>query len=116
MASRRGWGATFIVPQRLGVALGHEMLFSANGFHGGALRERGVGYPVVPRAEVVAHALRLARDLAEKPLVSLRLLKQAMAAPVLAGLPAAVARERAMHDVTFAQPGIHDRIRARFGA
>ena len=111
-----GMGATFIVPHRLGVALGQEMLFSANGFHGGALAARGVGYPVVARGEVVGAAMKLARDLAEKPLVSLRMLKQALAAPVLAALPGAVAREKAMHDVTFRQPGIQDRIRSRFGA
>jgi polyketide biosynthesis enoyl-CoA hydratase PksI len=110
-----GMGATLILPHRLGNALGQEMLFTANGYHGGALKERGIGLPVVPRAEVVPAALRLARDLAAKPAVSLRLLKDALAAPIREALPAAAAREKAMHEVTFRQPGIQDRIRARFG-
>jgi polyketide biosynthesis enoyl-CoA hydratase PksI len=110
-----GMGATLIVPHRLGNALAQEMLFTANGYHGGVLKERGIGMPVVPRAEVVPTALRLARDLAAKPAVSLRLLKSALAAPIRAALPDATAHEQAMHDVTFHQPGIQDQIRARFG-
>ncbi|MBU8536755.1 polyketide synthase [Falsiroseomonas tokyonensis] len=111
-----GMGATLIVPHRLGNALANEMLFTANGYHGGALRERGLGLPVVKRAEVLPTALRLARDLAAKPAVALRLLKAALATPIRDALPAAVAREQAMHEVTFAQPGIHQQIRSRFGA
>lgn len=110
-----GMGATLIVPHRFGTAIAQELLFTANGLHGGVLQQRGIGYPVLPRAGVIPHAMRLARDLAEKPLLSLKLLKQALAFPIVAALPDAVAREKAMHDITFAQPGIHDRIRARFG-
>jgi polyketide biosynthesis enoyl-CoA hydratase PksI len=110
-----GMGATFILPHKFGPALGAEMLFTANGYHGGALAARGIGLPVVARAETVATAVKLARDLAEKPAVSLRLLKQALSAPILAALPAVIEREKAMHDVTFAQPDIREQIRARFG-
>ncbi len=110
-----GMGATLIVPHRFGNALAQEMLFTANGYHGGSLRTRGVGMPIVPRGEVVPAALRLARDLAAKPAVALRLLKAALAAPIRQALPEAVAREQAMHVVAFGQPGIRDRIRERFG-
>ena len=111
-----GMGATLIVPNRLGQALGQEMLFTAQGYHGGVLKQRGIGMPVVPRGEVLSVALRLARELAVKPAVALRLLKDALAAPIREALPAAVAREQAMHEVTFSQPGIHEAIRGRFGA
>ena len=111
-----GMGATFIVPHRLGPALANEMLFSANGYHGDALRQRGVPYPVLRRPEVIPHAMKLARDLAEKPLIALQLLKEALTAPIKAALPEAVAREKSMHEITFAQPGIHNRIRSKFGA
>ena len=98
-----------------GQPLASEMLFSASGYHGGALRERGIGFPVVPRTEVVPTAMRLARDLADKPRLSLCLLKETLTAPLKAALPAVVEREMAMHDLTFAQPDIKARISGRFG-
>lgn len=110
-----GMGATLILPEKLGLSLASEMLFTANGYHGGELRQRGVPFPVVRRAEVIPTAMRLAQDLADKPGVSLRLLKQQMTAGLLAALPRAVERELEMHDLSFAQPGIRERIQARFG-
>ena len=110
-----GMGSTLVLPMKLGVPLANEMLFSARGYHGGTLRERGVGIPVVPRAETVATALKLAEDLADKPDVSLRLLKQALSHRLRLELPAVIAREKAMHEAAFAQPDVIDRINARFG-
>jgi polyketide biosynthesis enoyl-CoA hydratase PksI len=108
-------GATFIVPHKLGAALGAEMLFTAGSYHGGRLRERGIGIPVLPRAEVVPKALAMARELADKPLVALKMLKETLTAPVKQALPAVVEREMHMHEITFAQPGVRERISARFG-
>ncbi len=110
-----GMGSTLVLPMKFGTVLATEMLFSARGYHGGTLRERGVGIPVVPRAETVATALKLAEDLADKPDVSLRLLKQAMNHRLLLDLPDVIAREKAMHQATFAQPDVIDRINQRFG-
>ncbi len=110
-----GMGATHLLPLKLGQPLASEMLFSAAGYHGGALRERGIGFPVVPRTEVVPTAMRLARDLADKPRLSLCLLKETLTAPLKTALPAVVEREMAMHDLTFAQPDIKERISGRFG-
>lgn len=110
-----GMGATVLLPMKLGASLANEMLFSARGYHGGTLRERGIGIPVVPRAETVATALKLANDLADKSDVALRLLKQAMNHRLLQELPAAIAREKAMHETSFAQPDVIDRINERFG-
>jgi len=59
--------------------------------------------------------LRLAEDLADKPDVSLRLLKQAMTHDLRRDLPAVIAREKAMHEAAFAQPDVIDRINQRFG-
>jgi polyketide biosynthesis enoyl-CoA hydratase PksI len=110
-----GMGSTLVLPMKLGAVLANEMLFSARGYHGGTLRERGIGIPVVPRAETVSTALKLANDLADKSDVALRLLKQAMNHRLLLDLPDAIAREKAMHETTFAQPDIIDRINQRFG-
>jgi polyketide biosynthesis enoyl-CoA hydratase PksI len=110
-----GMGSTLVLPMKLGASVANEMLFSARSYHGGTLRERGVGIPVVPRTETVATALRLAEDLADKPDASLRLLKRAMSRRLLEELPAAIAREKAMHETSFAQPDIVARIHERFG-
>jgi polyketide biosynthesis enoyl-CoA hydratase PksI len=108
-------GSTLVLPMKFGAVLANEMLFSARGYHGGILRERGIGIPVVPSAETVATALKPAEDLADKPDVSLRLLKQAMTHRLRLDLPDVIAREKAMNEATFAQPDVINRINRRFG-
>lgn len=110
-----GMGATLLLPLKLGMPLAQEMLFSARGYHGGVLRDRGIGFPVVPRAEVINTALRLADDLADKADIALRLLKRAMNRDLLRGLPAVIEEEKSMHEASFAQPDVAERIAGRFG-
>jgi polyketide biosynthesis enoyl-CoA hydratase PksI len=111
-----GMGATFILPQKLGIALATEMMLSANNYRGEELQQRGIPFPVVPRDQVMARALELAQALAEKPRVSLVSLKDHLSAPLREALPATIAQEVAMHAVTFAQPEVKDRIATLFGA
>lgn len=110
-----GMGATYILPQKFGALLGAELLFSANSYHGGALRERGIAARVVKKKEVIATALTLAHDLADKPLVSLKLLKAHLTQRIKAELPAIIEQELAMHTVSFAQPEVRERIETLFG-
>ena len=110
-----GMGATLVVPEKFGVALGSEMLLTAGGYQGGELARRGVGIHVVKRKEVVALALRIAREMADKPRVSLVLLKQQLTANIRAALPATVAAERKMHETTFTGDEVRERIENRFG-
>lgn len=110
-----GMGATVVLPMKLGAGLAGEMMFSAKGYHGGALRERGIGFPITPRAETIPAAMKLAEELAEKPLGALRMLKQALNRPLLASLPEAITNEKAMHEASFADPDIAARIASRFG-
>jgi polyketide biosynthesis enoyl-CoA hydratase PksI len=44
-----GMGATLIVPAKLGLALGHEMLMNADTYRGADLEKRGVPFRVMPR-------------------------------------------------------------------
>ncbi|MCP4995665.1 MAG: enoyl-CoA hydratase, partial [Gammaproteobacteria bacterium] len=71
---------------------------------------------VVRKSEVIATAMALARDLADKPLVSLKLLKAHLTQTIKAELPAIIEQELAMHEVSFAQPEVRDRIETLFGA
>lgn len=109
-----GMGATYIIPRKFGELLGGEMLYSANNFHGGKLRERGIPARVVTKQEVIPTALTLARDLADKPRTSLKILKAHLTQTIKDELPAIIERELAMHEVTFAQPEVRERIEALF--
>lgn len=110
-----GMGATFILPQKLGLGLATEMMLTANNYRGEELQQRGIPFPVVPRSQVVSHALELAQSLAEKPRVSLLALKAHLSASLRQALPAMIAEEVAMHAVTFAQPEVRSRIATLFG-
>ena len=108
-------GATWIVPQKLGISLAQEMLIVARTYRGEELQKRGIPFPVIPRAQIMAYAFELARTIAEKPRVSLVTLKNQLVAPLRAGLPLAIAQEVAMHETTFHRPEVKARIEALFG-
>jgi polyketide biosynthesis enoyl-CoA hydratase PksI len=110
-----GMGSTCILPTKLGVSLGQEMMLTAATYRGEDLQKRGVPFPVLPRDEVLPHALELARTLAEKPRVSLVTLKDHLVAPLREQLPRFIEQEVAMHKITFHQPDVKERIEAIFG-
>ena len=110
-----GMGATYIVPKKLGISLAEELLFTAGRYMGAELEKRGVPFRVVSRTDVMDAALLLARSVAEKPRLSLITLKDNLVAALRAELPAAIAAEVAMHDVTFHQPEVKNRINSLFG-
>ena len=111
-----GMGATYIVPKKLGISLAEELLLTAANYRGAELEKRGVPFPVLPREKVMSHALELARQLAEKPRVSLITLKEHLVAPLRAELPRVVEQELAMHSKTFHQEEVRERIISLFGA
>jgi polyketide biosynthesis enoyl-CoA hydratase PksI len=110
-----GMGATLILPNKLGISLAGEMMLTGSTYRGEELQRRGVPFPVVPRESVLEHALELARNLAEKPRMSLVTLKDHLVAPLREQLPRFIEQEIAMHERTFHQPGVKDRIEAFFG-
>jgi polyketide biosynthesis enoyl-CoA hydratase PksI len=110
-----GMGATFVVPEKLGVALAHEILLCARNYRGEELAKRGVPFPVLPRAEVLPYALQLARDLADKPRKSLITLKSHLVREARERLPAVIQQELVMHEQTFHEPEVKERIERLFG-
>ncbi|MGE0713976.1 MAG: polyketide synthase [Alphaproteobacteria bacterium] len=110
-----GMGATLVIPARFGALLAAEMMFTAASYHGGELARRGVGCRVLKRADVIPAALRIAREIADKPTVSVRMLKAHLAAPLRDALPRSVAQELEMHRTTFVQPVVRQRIETLFG-
>nr|BAP05580.1 CalR [uncultured Candidatus Entotheonella sp.] len=110
-----GMGATYIVPLKLGTALGHEMLFLARNYRGEELKQRGAPFTVLPRAEVLPEAMKMSRQLAEKPRVSLMTLKDHLVADQRRKLPDIIRSEVAMHEQTFHQDEVKQNILSLFG-
>ncbi|WP_127530336.1 polyketide synthase [Paenibacillus kobensis] len=109
-----GFGSTLIVPHKLGHSLAQEMLLGAGNYRGADLQRRGVPFPVLPRNEVLEHAYGLAQQLAEKPRISLMTLKAHLTASLRKDLPEYVEQELAMHEKTFLQDEVRDRIMTLF--
>jgi polyketide biosynthesis enoyl-CoA hydratase PksI len=110
-----GMGATFIVPKKLGFSLAEEMLLNGGNYRGAELEKRGVPFPVLPREEVLPYAVELARQLAEKPRFSLITLKDHLVASLREELPGFIEKEVEMHEKTFHQSGVKERINTLFG-
>ena len=111
-----GMGATYVLPKKLGLPLAEEMLLGARNYRGEELAKRGIPFPVLPRAEVLPYAYELAKDLADKPRVSLVTLKAHLVAQMREQLPPVIKQELAMHDITFSQPEVKERIERLFGS
>lgn len=110
-----GMGATYILPKKLGFSLSEELLLNAANYRGAELERRGIPFPVLPRAKVPVYALELARQIAEKPRLSLITLKDHLVAPLRRELPIVIKHELAMHEKTFHQIEVKERIIALFG-
>jgi len=110
-----GMGATLILSKKLGFSLAEELLLNAGNYRGAELEKRGVPFPVLPRVEVLNYAVELARQIAEKPRLSLIILKDHLVGPLREKLPEIIKQEVEMHEKTFHQPEVKDRIVALFG-
>lgn len=110
-----GMGATYIVPKKLGISLAEELLINAANHRGAELEKRGIPFPVLPRAEVLDYAHQLARQIAEKPRVSLITLKDQLVASLREQLPGVIEQEIVMHNKTFHQPEVKEKIMTLFG-
>lgn len=105
-----GFGSTYIFPKKLGIVLGEEMLLSARTYRGEELKRRGIPFEVYPRKEVLERAIELAVLLAEKPRQSLIVLKDALVREIRENIPKAIEHELYMHDITFKQTEVRDKI------
>jgi enoyl-CoA hydratase/carnithine racemase len=111
-----GMGATVRLEEALGAPLARELLFTGRLAKGRELRQGGgpLAHAVLPRADVRARALAIARDLEAVPRAALTLLKRTLAARSAAGLARATEEERAMHARIFAREETRARLAERF--
>lgn len=105
-----GMGATCILPEKLGLSLAEELLFSAENYRGADLEKRGIPFRVYPRKEVLEKAFELARIIAEKPRLSLVTLKNHLVAGIREKMPGLIKKEMEMHEKTFHQPEVKERL------
>lgn len=110
-----GMGATFIVPKKLGFSLAEEMLLGAENYRGEELKQRGIPFTVLPRNEVLPHAIQMAESLAAKPRNSLVVLKNHLVASLRKELPSIIEKEVEMHAATFHQLEVKQNIQNVFG-
>ena len=110
-----GMGATYILTKKLGISLAEELLLSAGNYQGAELEKRGIPFPVLPRKEVLPYAFQLARQIAEKPRLSLITLKDHLVEQMREELPKSIEKEVIMHDKTFHQAEVKERIMTLFG-
>jgi polyketide biosynthesis enoyl-CoA hydratase PksI len=101
-----GMGTTSLLEHVLSPALAHELLFSGEARLGRQFEGKsGINY-VLPRADVLPHALDLAARIAEKPRAVLVALKNVLSAPRRQAFEAARTQESLMHTISFAQPEV----------
>jgi polyketide biosynthesis enoyl-CoA hydratase PksI len=108
-------GATYVVPARLGEALGTEMLLTARGYRGVELKQRGCGVLVVPHDEVPARAREIALTIARAPRASLELLKRELSSKCLLASDAAMDRELEPHMASRALADVVDLAESGYG-
>jgi polyketide biosynthesis enoyl-CoA hydratase PksI len=111
-----GFCSTMLATEKLGIGLAEEMLFTADRYKGAELEKRGIPFPVLLRKDVLTHSFKLARRLADKPRVSLVVLKDHLAEPLRKKLPVTVEKENTMHEKTFHLPETRERILKLFGS
>jgi polyketide biosynthesis enoyl-CoA hydratase PksI len=110
-----GMGATCILPEKLGISLAEELLLGAENYRGAELEKRGIPFRVFPRKEVLGKAFELARVLVEKPRLSLVTLKKHLVAGILEKMPGIIKLEIEMHEKTFPQPEVRERLMSLYG-
>lgn len=108
-----GMGMTRLLEHVLSPAVAHELLFTGELRRGADFDGRGVNH-VLPRIEVRARALDIARRIADKPRKALELLKETLARPRRDAFAAARIDEERMHTITFADEGTRARVEREY--
>lgn len=95
-----GMGTTRLLEEVVGKALAHELLYTGELVRGAQLQGAGFN-AVVDRGEVLERAYALAWSIADKPNVSVALLKRALAMPRRRAFEEAITLEAMMHERSF---------------
>jgi polyketide biosynthesis enoyl-CoA hydratase PksI len=106
-----GMGTTRLLEHVLSPAIVAELLFTGEPKKGSFFEGKSGINAVLPRDDVREHATRIAERIAEKPRLSLELLKRTLSLPRRQAFEATHTLESLMHRVTFAAPDVLERIK-----
>lgn len=109
-----GMGSTYILERKLGYNVAMEMMYTARGFSGSELKEKGASVIYCNSSDVVAEAVRIASSIGEKPRYSLSVLKNELASREIKKLVPILDKEVWMHDETFSNPFVRSKIEEQF--
>lgn len=109
-----GMGSTYILERKLGYNVAMEMMYTARGFSGAELKEKGSPVIYCNSSDVVAEAVRIASSVGEKPRYSLSVLKSELASREIEKLVPILDKEVCMHDETFSNPFVRSKIEEQF--
>ena len=96
-----GAGATMIFPHTIGHDLARETMLTGKEYSGSELKSRGLRHIVLPRREILAAAMDMARDIAKYPINSLIGLKRQMTQHLSNEAEEAYRLELSLHEKTF---------------
>lgn len=114
-----GIGSTYFFRKRFGPAISQEMFLTGRDYTGRQLRELGPDIRILPKAQVMAEAMQIARSIAKKSLHALQVYKHGQTEKVLREIQPFILAEEQMQNELFDQDHIdtaRDDIKRIFGA
>lgn len=89
-------GSSYTIPKHFGLNAGYHMLYTAKQYTAEELKNLNCLLPFYPKNEVLEEALRLAKEIANKSLPSVMLLKEQLSSEKINALPQILEKERAL--------------------
>ncbi|MBN2441747.1 MAG: SDR family NAD(P)-dependent oxidoreductase, partial [Spirochaetales bacterium] len=109
-----GMGATLILKEKLG-GIATEMMFTGKTYNGAEIKNRGGSSLLFTQKDnVVKEAINVARMLAKKPAIALKTLKKELSGRILKDMDNIITREQMMHQQTFLNDGVKQKIEKYF--
>lgn len=105
-----GMGATYVLADKLGGSIANELMYSARLYDGRTLKENGAQVRIMPREQLMPAAMELARNIAQRPLSSLKVLKSELSSRYLSRIEHILETETEMHKKTFSTAEVRENI------
>jgi polyketide biosynthesis enoyl-CoA hydratase PksI len=105
-----GMGTTKLLENVLSPIVAHELLYTGELRKGRDFRKHAAFNAILPKEEVFAKAMEMATRIAEKPKLSLELLKSALSLPKRKCFEETLTLETMMHQVSFADTSVQQKI------
>ena len=108
-------GSSYTIPKHFGANCGYHMLYTAKQYDRDELQSLDCLLPFYPKNEVIEHSLQLAKDISDKTMTSVKLLKEQLSAQTRRILPHIIDKEVAMQVAIMTTDEVKNRIRDAYG-